>query len=143
MSSYLNFYLVPKKGKGATTPLHFISYSSASDIYQYFRDSLNVTYIGNEGEDHYTELTKEKMELVLKDAKEDLEQTKHNFEITNQAYKDLCDSKPLPEDAIETYVSTKQYIEEMEASIHELEAIAFWVSDLEYSDFEKILINID
>lgn len=70
MSSYLSFYVVPKR-KTKEEPKQYIilcSYSRNSDIYRYFKVNLNVAYAGN-GE-KYTTITKDDINVVLKDFEE-------------------------------------------------------------------------
>lgn len=70
MSSYLSFYVVPKR-KTKEEPKQYIilcSYSRNSDIYSYFNDNLNVAYAGNE--EKYTAITKDDINVVLKDFEE-------------------------------------------------------------------------
>ena len=138
MSSYLTFYLVPK-GEDKK-PLALISYSRNSDIYQWYCDIINPAYIGNdENNIKYTELTDKMAQSVVDAAEEELS----NSKITLQNRVDACKELGHTEDAIDLVVSTKEYIAELENTVKELQFIAYLVSDTQYSDFEKVLINID
>ena len=138
MSSYLTFYLVPK-GEDKK-PLTFISYSRSNDVYQSYYEELNPAYIGNGDEPNYTELTPEKALQVVNAAKDDLKKAEKALNNRISAYKELNDTS---EEAIQDIASTREYIEELKEGLAELQCIYNWVSDIEYSDFEKVLINID
>ena len=47
------------------------------------------------------------------------------------------------EDFINDSAATKEYIEELKDTIKELESIASWVDNIKYSEFEKVLANVD
>ena len=138
MSSYLTFYLVPK-GEDKK-PLTFISYSRNNDVYQSYYEELNPAYIGNGDEPNYTELTPEKALQVVNTAKDDLKKAEKALNNRILAYKELNDTS---EEAIQDIASTREYIEELKEGLAELQCIYNWVSDIGYSDFEKVLINID
>ena len=148
MSSYLNFYLVPKKKEGQSEesePIHLMSYSRNSDVYQNYYDYLNPAYYsGADDKVNYTELTPHDAQYVVDKAREDLLKSEKSFDDMVTAYKSLDN---LPKDTLEDYIldytSRKQYIDELKDGIRELEFIASLVKDLEFSGFEKVLINID
>lgn len=149
MSSYLNFYLVPKKKENneeEQKPLLFTSYSRNSGVYQAYREKVNPEYIGNDEEYHYTELTKEKAQYTVDDTKESLQTLKLRLDNRISAYREMPNlNKEVADDFIEDYVSTREYSRELEDTIKELQFIANLVSDIsnDYTDFEKVLINID
>lgn len=138
MSSYLTFYLVPK-GEDKK-PLTFTSYSRNNDVYQSYYEELNPAYIGNDDEPNYTELTPKKALQVVNAAKDNLKKAEKALNNRISAYKELNDTS---EEAIQDIASTREYIEELKEGLAELQYIYNWVSDIEYSDFEKVLINID
>lgn len=141
MSSYLNFYLKPK---GGDKPLHFISYSRNSNVYQKFYENNASTFIGNGDEYNYSELTSEKCRWILDDAREDLRKAKENFDSRVEAFQKLTNvSAEAINEYTTDYMQTKEYIKELEETVAELECIYYWVSDVEFSDFEKVLTNID
>lgn len=144
MSSYLTFYLVPKKDKGeAKEPLVLMNYSRSSDIYQAFYENINVAYKGNDDKPNYTELTKEMVNNVVNAVKKDYDDAQKNFTTRMEAYKSIKLEGEAFENYVEDFQSTTLYLEELKESIIQIEFIASIVADLEYSDFEKILINID
>ena len=137
MSSYLTFYLKPKEQE---KPLSLMSYSRADNVYQWYRDIINPVYIGNdENNPKYTELTDEMAQSVVDAAEEKLSDSKRTLQLRIDACKELG----LTEDDVDLVVSTKEYIAKLEETTKELQFIANLVSDIEYSDFEKVLINID
>ena len=71
MSSYLSFYIVPKRKSDTEKKQHIIltSFSRNSDIYQYFWENINPAYCGME--EKYTTLTKENVKSVIDDFEKD------------------------------------------------------------------------
>ena len=144
MSSYLTFYLVPKKDKGeAKEPLALMSYSRNSDIYQAFYENINVAYIGNDDKSNYTELTKEMVDDIVYAVKKDYDEAQKSFNARMDAYRSVKLEGEAFDEYVEDFQSTTVYLKELEETIIRIELIASIVNDLEYSDFEKILINID
>ena len=144
MSSYLTFYIVPKKDKGEVKePLALMSYSRNSDIYQAFNENINVAYIGNDDKPNYTELTKDLVNIVVSAAKTDYDDAQKNFAARMEAYRSVKLEGKAFEDYVEDFQSTTRYLEELKETVVQVELIASMVEDLEYSDFEKVLINID
>ena len=72
MSSYLSFYIVPKRKSDTEKKQHIIltSFSRNSDIYQYFWENINPAYCGME--EKYTTLTKENVKSVIDDFEKDI-----------------------------------------------------------------------
>ena len=60
-----------------------------------------------------------------------------------EAYKAIKLEGKAFEDYVDDFQSTTLYLEELKESVIQIEFIASIVEDLEYSDFEKVLINID
>lgn len=142
MSSYLTFYLVPK-GEDKK-PLALISYSRNSDIYQAYYENANPAFYGNSEEPNYTELTKDLSHYVINELREDL----NNYEKSHEAKVKALQALPkLEGEALEEYLqettSTIEYINDLKDTLKLVEFIDDIVNDLEYSDFEKVLINID
>ena len=137
MSSYLTFYVVPK-GEDKK-PLTLIAYSRSNDIYQAYYEHANLAFYGNGDEPNYTELTPGLAQHVVNIVREDLDKAKRNLQNRIDVYKELGNNS---EEAIQDIAETKEYIKELEETIVELQFIANLVSDIEYSDFEKVLINI-
>ena len=142
MSSYLTFYLVPK-GENQK-PLAFISYSRNSDIYQAYYEHANPAFYGNGEEPNYTELTKDLSHHVVSELKEDLDEYEKAHEAKIKALQAL---PKLEGEALEEYLqetsSGVEYINDLKDTLKFVGFIDDIISDLEYSDFEKILINID
>jgi len=145
MSSYLNFYLVPKKKDWMSEepkPLLFNSYSRGTEVYQSIYEELNPVWYGNGDTPAYTEITAGDIKKVVNATKEYLERIETKLEHKMECYKKL--SVEDIEDAVSDYTSSKEYIEEVKENIADLEGIYNWMLDLEYSDFEKkVLINYD
>lgn len=141
MSSYLTFYLVPK-GKDKK-PLALISYSRNSDIYQAFHENVSIAYIGNGDKPNYTELTKDLSHYVVNELREELNQYEKSHEAKVKALQAL---PKLEGEALEEYLqetsSGIEYINDLKDTLRFAGFIDDIVTDLEYSDFEKVLINI-
>lgn len=157
MSSYLTFYLVPKKARkkydfskddGHTetevelstgTPLAFLSYSRNNEIYRAFNETLNPAYAGME--EKYTELTTDGCNRVIADLEEEIKSIEKRLEIDYKMLKEGCYSSGLWEDiqSMENFLSEKKKI------LEELQYISSIVRECTegYNDFEKVLINID
>lgn len=147
MSSYLNFYLVPKKKKGQRKkqkPLLFNSINRANHIYGAFYNVLNPTFIGNDEEYHYSELTTDDVKRVISHIKEEIADTEKRFTRRIEAVKELKNLKGEElNDYVVDYLDTKEYIDELNEALSDVEHIKLWVEDIQYSDFEKVLINVD
>lgn len=147
MSSYLNFYLVPRKKKGQRKkqkPLLFHSINRANPIYGKFYETLNPTFIGNDEEYHYSELSYDDVKNVISSLKEDISETEKRFKRRIEAIKELKNIKDNElDDYVTDYLDTKDYLDELNEALTEIEYIGIWVDDIEYSDFEKVLINVD
>lgn len=157
MSSYLSFYLVPKKTKtkygydeekGHTEeeikitegePLLLMCYSRNNDVYQAYNDTLNPAYAGME--EKYTELTYEDAKRVVSEFESDVKKTEKRLEI---AYKMLKEGG-YHDDLYSEIQSSESYLEEQKESLEELKFIANLVYEAtqSWTNFEKVLINID
>lgn len=157
MSSYLSFYLVPKKsakkhnyneeGKNIETevklsegkPLLLMSFSRNNDIYQAYYEAMNPAYCGME--DKYTEVTYEDAQRVVKEFKEDITTTEKRLAINYKMLKECGYNSELWEEI----QSTEKYIDEQKTSLMQLECIADIVYEVykNFTDFEKVLINVD
>ena len=142
MSSYLTFYLVPK-GENQK-PLSLISYSRNNDVYQAYYENVHPVFIGNDDESNYTELTKDISHHVVNELREDLSKCEKSHEAKVKALQAL---PKLEGEALEEYLqettSTVEYINDLKDTLKFAGFIDDIVSDLEYSDFDKVLINID
>lgn len=158
MSSYLSFYLVPKKYKktykfnkdnGHTEtevelskgePLLFMSYSRSSEVYQAYDDALDIVFCGM-NETQYTELTYEKAKHVIQIFEENIRRTEARLKTDYKMLKEGGYSSELWEEIH----SFEDYVSEQKSTLVELKSIANMVYDVyeDYNDFEKVLINID
>ena len=142
MSSYLNFFLVPKKKEDETNepkPLLLNSYSRAGNLYHYFMNELNVAYCDDE-ENPYTELNNEKCRRVLDSVKDLIETTKKSLDIL---YKVAQKTSTTDSDITANILEKEEYLQELNEDLAKLKAICDIICDIEYSDFEKVLINYD
>ena len=157
MSSYLTFYVVPKKTRkkydynkddGHTetevelstgTPLVLMSYSRSNDIYSAFNDTLNPAYGGME--EKYTELTTDGCKRVIEDLESEIKSTEKRLEIDYKMLKEGGYSSELWEDIH----SMEEYLSEQKQTLEEVHYISSFVYECinGYNDFEKVLINVD
>lgn len=157
MSSYLTFYLVPKKSKkkydynkddGHTevevklsegVPLAFLSYSRNNDVYQAYHETLNPAYAGME--EKYTEVSYEDSRRVVQDFQKDIESSEKRLAVNYKMLKEGGYSSELWEEI----QSAEQYISEQKEALDELKFISVLVYEVTegYTDFEKVLVNID
>ena len=151
MSSYLSFYLVPKKSKTIfpegeetkvelnQTPLSILTYCRSSDVYRRYYDTLGPAYCGNK--DAYTELTYEDTQKVIREFKqEDLQPAEERLKVL---YKILKEGG-YNSDIIDDITSAETELSDLKNSLEELNSISSLIYEIySYSDFEKVLINID
>ena len=155
MSSYLTFYLVPKKtrvvykeGKGEEEvkvsegiPLPLIIYTRSSNIYQLFYEKIHPVYAGLE--EKYTTLTIEKMKDLLNTYRREISEDEKHYENKIQVIRELGGN--LETVNINELIEDSNLIKEKKETLVELEFISSLVHDVEfgYTGFEKVLINID
>ena len=157
MSSYLTFYLVPKKTRkkydfnkddGHTeidvelstgTPLVLVSYSRSNEIYRAFNETLNPAYAGME--EKYTELTTDGCKRVIEDLESEIKSTEKRLEIDYKMLKEGGYSSELWDDIH----SMEEYASEQKETLESVRHICSLVNECTngYNDFEKVLINID
>ncbi len=157
MSSYLTFYLVPKKTRkkydfnkddGHTeievelstgTPLVLVSYSRSNEIYRAFNETLNPAYAGME--EKYTELTMDGCKRVIEDLESEIKSTEKRLAINYKMLKEGGYSSELWQEIH----STEEYLSEQKETLDEVKYISRLVYECTkgYNDFEKVLINID
>lgn len=156
MSSYLTFYLVPKKTKtrywhdengsheeeieiSKGHPLSIMSFSRNNEVYQAYNETLNPVYAGIE--DKYTELTVADAERVVSEYEQEVKSTEKRLEITYKMLKNGGSCESLWGDIHET----ERYLDEQKHALSELKHLAGFVYEVTNSctDIEKVLINID
>ena len=154
MSSYLTFYLVPKKtrvickeGKEEEVkvsegiPLPLIMYTRSSNIYQLFYEEIHPVYAGLE--EKYTTLTIEKMKDLLNTYRREIVEDEEHYRNKVQVIRELGGN--LETVNINELIEDSNLIKEKKETLSELEFISSLVHDVEfgYTGFEKVLINID
>lgn len=134
MSSYLTFYAVPKVE--GIKPIALISYSRNTEIYQYFNDNLVIAYMGME-DCQYTELTSDKVRIVLDDVIRDISRTeKRIFEYEKYAAGNS--------EIINEILSLKEYLETLYYCRSRVEFIQEIVEDIRFNDeLKAIYCNVD
>lgn len=132
MSTYLTFYIQPEGGK----PINLISYTSSSEVYQYFRENIDIVYL-NDDSDKYTELTSEKINNILHDVESDLHKVKTRLEIYGQHAHGNIDVLNEIVELQESY-DTLLYVKHVVLFIDELICEGFYLE----TGKNKILCNI-
>lgn len=134
MSSYLTFYLKPKKEDKDIISL--ISYSRNTQIYKMFMDGINPTYIGIGDETLYTELTKDKINTVIEEIDYNIKNVKRLIETYE---------KCLTSDNVEYIIELKEHLEDLETALNRTNFIKELVyeADLGCANYSKILCNVD
>lgn len=134
MSSYLNFYIVPKEEN--SKPISLISYSRNNEVYRYFNENLNPAYIGIE-ETQYTELNISKIDLVLNDINSDINSINNRLlEYEKHANGNI--------EVIEEILNQKEYLKDIINAKNIIEFIKSLILESAYSwaDYNKVLCNI-
>mgnify|MGYP004483705271 CR=1 FL=1 len=138
MSSYLSFYIVPKRKSSEEPKKHILllAFSRSSYIYQYFNDNVRITWIGNNEETPYTTLTMEDIHRVLEDISSDMDSSKRRLvEFEKYAAKNS--------DYVNEIISLKEYISELQYVKHQTEFIALLLDGMEfYEEIEEVCCNI-
>ena len=138
MSSYLSFYIVPKRKSDKEPKKHIIlaTYSGSSDIYQYFDENVHPVFIGNSDEVLYTTLTSENIRNVLSDFNEDI----HKAQIRLTEYEKYAKDNL---EYIEEILSIKKYIEDLQYWRGKISFIEDIIGDMDiYKEIEEICCNI-
>lgn len=134
MSSYLNIYIKPKKTD--SEPILFKSYTRSSNIYQYFYENMHPTFIGME-ETQYTEITYDKISDVYNELSWDIKKLKRRIE---EYEKNAAGNSEI----IEEVINLKEYLEELEDTMHIIEFFKDTVLDTKNSWIDYILLcNVD
>lgn len=134
MSSYLNFYIVPKEEN--SKPISLISYSRNNDVYDYFNENLNPAYVGTK-ETQYTELNISKINLVLDDINSDINSINNRLlEYEKHTNGNI--------EVIEEILNQKEYLKEITNAKNIVEFIKSLILESTYSwsDYDKVLCNI-
>lgn len=144
MSSYINFYLIPKKDKINNIeikPLRLMSYSRGSDVYCSFKDNLTIPYAGNE--DKYTDLTEEMVSDACSYLLDDIKKAENRYNNVCKATGELTNlNREVYNSFIEDATDTLDYIKDLKIALNEVDCILNIVRELKYSHFEKMVINI-
>ena len=135
MSSYLTFY-TRSKDEGSK-PIPLVSYSRNNEIYQQFNDTIHPVYIGDSDECKYTKLTVEQVDSVIKEIESELRKSNLRLEeYTKHASGNMY--------MVEYIIEQKEYIENLEYTLHRTMFIRELVSNSSYSwSKHDILCNID
>lgn len=136
MSSYLSFYIVPKRKSDKEPKKHIIlaAYSRSSDIYQYFDENIHPVWSGN-GE-KYTVLTLKDIDYVLKDLGKDIDRLQKKL----NEYEKYVKNNP---EYIDDILSLKESIQDLSYWKSKISFIADMLNDMPcYQEIEEICCNL-
>ena len=136
MSSYLSFFIVPKRKSEEEPKKHIIiaSYTRSSEIYQYFDENVHPVWVGD-GE-KYTPLASSDIDEVLKDFDKDISKARDRL----NEYEKYAKDNP---DYIEDIISTKEYISDLSYWRDKTSFIADMLDDMScYDEIEEICCHI-
>lgn len=139
MSSYLSFYIVPKRKSQEEPKKHIVllSFSRNSDIYRYFNENVRITWIGNNEETPYTTLTRDDIHRVIEDISSDMDSSQRRLtEFEKYAAQNA--------DYVNEIISLKEYISELQYAKHQTEFIGLILEEMEfYEEIEEVCCNIE
>lgn len=136
MSSYLSFFIVPKRKSEKEKKQHIIiaTYCRSSDVYQYFDENIHPVWAGNE--EKYTTITSSEINEVLKDLDSDIAKTKSRL----TEYEKYASSNP---DYIQEIIETKEYLHDLEYTKAKISFIEDMLDDMDsYEEIEEICCHI-
>lgn len=136
MSSYISFYIVPKRKSDKESKKHIIltAYSRSSDIYQYFDKNIHPVWSGNE--EKYTVLTLKDIDYVLKDLGNDIDRLQKRL----NEYEKYSQGNP---EYIDDILSLKESIQDLSSWKSKISFIADILNDMPcYQEIEEICCNL-
>ena len=138
MSSYLSFYVVPKR-KSKEEPKDYViltSYSRNTELYRVFNETVNPVFLGY-GEIQYTTLTKEHMAQIKEEFESEIKKCKDRLE----TYEKYATGNP---DYINEILDLREYIEDLNFWKDKSSFIQDLIQDLEFYDdgIEEVCCNI-
>ena len=139
MSSYLSFYIVPKRKSQKEPKKHIIltAYSRSTEIYQYFDENIHPVFVGSSKETPYTTLTSEKINCVLQDFDKDISAASSRL----AEYEKYAPNNP---DYIQEIIEQKEFINDLKYWRDKTSFIEDIVEDLNcYGEIEEVCCNID
>lgn len=139
MSSYISFYIVPKRKTQEEQKKHILltAYSRSTAIYQYFSDNINPVFIGCGGKEQYTTLTLQNLTSVLQDFDEDIKKAKDRL----VEYEKYAGNNP---EYINEIIEQKEYIQDLQYWRDKASFILDIVDGKDcYEEIEEVCCNID
>lgn len=136
MSSYLSFFIVPKRKSEKEEKQHIIltTFCRSSDVYQYFDENIHPVWAGNRTE--YTTITSTEVNEVLKDLEGDI--TKAKGRLTE--YEKYASKNP---EYIDEIISTKEYLQDLEYTKAKISFIEDILDDMDcYDKIEELCCHI-
>lgn len=130
MSSYLNFYVIPKEENDEKKkPVFLTSFSRSNELYSIFYDNLHIAFIGDEKE-KYTELSSVVINSLLSNADHNINNiSKRIIELEKHAAGNM--------EIISEILDLREYLEELKENRNYVQFIDFMARD------SKICCNID
>ncbi len=138
MSSYLSIYIVPKRKSEEEEKKHIIvaAFSRNSEIYQYFSENINPTFIGSI-KPNYTTITRKSISDVIVDLNKDINSSKDRL----AEYEKYAKDNP---NYIQEIIELKKYISDLQYTQGEVCFIEEMVDGIDfYDEIEEVCCNID
>lgn len=138
MSSYLSIYIVPKRKSNKEEKKHIIvaAFSRNSEIYQYFSENINPTFIGSI-KPNYTTITGKSISDVVVDLNKDINSSKDRL----AEYEKYAKDNP---NYIQEIIELKKYISDLQYTKGEVCFIEEMVDGIDfYGELEEVCCNIN
>ena len=145
MSSYLNIYLVPRKEHmPEQKPLFLMQWSRSSEVYQRIKEAANPMFIGTGDKPNYSDLTKDDLDEAIESIQNTIKGCRKRIQARVEALNKINNPpKETLDEFIQENIDTSDYITELEETKSDLYALRNIIADIQYSDFEKVVCNID
>lgn len=145
MSSYLNIYLVPRKEHmPEQKPLFLMQWSRSSEVYQRIKEAANPMFIGSGEKTNYSDLTKDDLDEAIESIQNTIKSCRKRIQARVEALNKINNPpKETLDEFIQENIDTSDYITELEETRSDLYALRNIIADIQYSDFEKVVCNID
>ena len=145
MSSYLNIYLIPRKEHmPEQKPLFLMQWSRSSEVYQRIKEAANPMFIGSGEKTNYSDLTKDDLDEAIENIQNSIKSCRKRIQARVEALNKINNPpKETLDEFIQENIDTSDYITELEETKSDLYALRNIIADIQYSDFEKVVCNID
>lgn len=125
-------------------PLFLMQWSRSSEVYQAIRDAANPTFISTGDKTNYSDLTKDDLDEAIESIQHSISSCRKRIQARIEALNKINNPpKETLDEFIQENIDTSDYITELEETKSDLYALRNIIADIQYSDFEKVVCNID